>query len=190
MNATPTPGPLSPAALFSRLRWQLFRNTLRQLAGGSAVRPLTILLCSLVVCAFVFIISYGGFLFLQQQKFNLGGSVVSLLFDMLFLALAGLLVFSTGLILYSSLFGSAETAFLLSCPAPDDQIFAFKYVGALAFSSWAFLLLGGPILIAFGLAYGAPWHFYLFLPLFFVGFILLPGAVGSILCMLVVNFFP
>jgi ABC-2 type transport system permease protein len=30
----------------------------------------------------------------------------------------------------------------------------------------------------------------LFLPLFFIGFILLPGAVGSILCLLVVNFFP
>src|SRR5256885_1243897 len=54
----------------------------------------------------------------------------------------------------------------------------------------AFLLLGGPILIAFGLAYGAPWYFYLLLPLFFLGFILLPGAVGALLCLLIVNCFP
>ena len=49
---------------------------------------------------------------------------------MLFAALAALLVFSTGLILFSSLFNSSETAFLLSSPASADHIYAFKYLGA------------------------------------------------------------
>src|SRR5262249_45819613 len=59
-----------------------------------------------------------------------------------------------------------------------------------AFSSWAFVLLGSPILIAFGLAYTAPWYFYALLPLFFLGFILIPGSLGALFCLLVVNFLP
>ena len=63
---------------------------------------------------------------------------------------------------------------------PDDQVFAYKFQGAVAFSSWGFLLLGSPILIAYGLRIGdgAPWYFYAVLPLFFLGFVLLPGSIG------------
>jgi ABC-2 type transport system permease protein len=58
------------------------------------------------------------------------------------------------------------------------------------FSSWAFVLLGSPILIAYGIIFGAPWYFYALLPLFFLGYVLLPGAVGALACLLVVNFLP
>src|SRR5207302_285060 len=75
-------------------------------------------------------------------------------------------------------------------PVCADQVFAFKYHGAIAFSSWAFVLLGSPILIAFGLAYAAPWYFYALLPLYFLGFILIPGSLGGLFCLLVVNCIP
>ena len=184
-----SPGPAAPGRMFLRLRWRMLRNALRQFSESS-VRPATILMCSLVVWAFVFGVSYGGFEFLNEQNIPLEGRVVALLFDVLFAALAVLLVFSTGLILFSSLFNSAETAFLLSSPAAADQIYAFKYQGALAFSSWAFLLLGSPILIAYGLAFGAPWYFYALLPIFFAGFVLIPGSLGALLCLLVVTLLP
>src|SRR5262249_26485603 len=174
MSDTFRPGPGAPGLVFARLRWQMLRNATRIMLGQS-LRPMTILLCSLVVWAFVFLVSYLGFRFLQLQGFPLAGSVVSLLFDVLFAALAALLVFSSGLILYSSLFNSSETAFLLSLPVSADQVFAFKFQGAVAFSSWAFVLLGSPILIAFGIAYKAPWYFYGLLPLYFIGFVLIPG---------------
>jgi ABC-2 type transport system permease protein len=89
------------------------------------------------------------------------------------------------------LFSSEETSFLLSTPAPADQVFAFKYQGAVAFSSWAFVLLGSPILIAYGLILDqTPWYFYLVLPLFFLGFVLIPGSIGALLCLLIVNYVP
>jgi ABC-2 type transport system permease protein len=189
MSTTILPGPVSPGLVFARLRWQTLRNASRVVLGQS-IRPLTILLCSLVVWVFVFVVSYVGFRFLQQQGFPLAGGMVGLLFELLFASLAGLLIFSSGLILYSSLFNSAETAFLLSLPVSADQVFAFKYHGAIAFSSWAFVLLGSPILIAFGLVYAAPWYFYVLLPLFFFGFILIPGSLGALFCLLVVNWIP
>src|SRR5262245_20349345 len=180
----------SAAVLFLRLRWALVRNSWRALVGRSKVRPITVLVCSLVIALFVFFVSWEGFRFLSQQGLELGGGIVGMLFDLMFLALAGLLVFSSGLILYSSLFNSQEAGFLLSSPATADQIFAFKFQGALAFSSWAFLLLGGPVLVAYGIVYRATPMFYGVLPLFFLGFILIPGSLGAIVCLLVVNFLP
>ena len=175
--------------LFQRLRWRLLRNATRQLLGQT-VRPLTILWACIIVWSFVFAISFAGFHVLQEYKLPVSGGIVGLLFALLFLTLGGMLVFSTGLILYASLFASAETGYLLSQPVRADQVFAFKFQGALGFSSTAFLLLGSPMLIAYGLVCSAPWFFYLYLPLFFLGYVLLPGSLGALACLLLVNYLP
>jgi ABC-2 type transport system permease protein len=189
--STPTVQPVNQAFLFHKVRWRLLCNSWRVMIGQSAMRPLTILLCSVIVWLFVFSISWGGFLFLQSEvHVPLTGEIVGLLLDLLFLSLAVLLIFSSGLILYGSLFTSPETAFLLSRPVAVDQVFAYKFQGAVAFSSWAFLLLGAPVLIAYGLVGNAPWYFYVLLPLYFLGFVMLPGSLGALAALLIVNFVP
>ncbi len=191
VTSTSSADAVNQALLFHRLRVRLLRNSWRVMIGQSSMRPLTILLCSLIVWAFVFSISWGGFRFLRTEVgVPLTGEIVGILLDLLFLSLAVLLIFSSGLILYGSLFASAETAFLLSKPVAADQVFAYKFQGAVAFSSWAFLLLGAPILLAYGLACDAPWYFYVLLPLFFLGFVLLPGSLGGLAALLIVNYVP
>lgn len=176
--------------LFHRLRWQMFRNAARAVLGQSMVRPITIVLCSLVVWVFVFSLSYSGFRFVAEKQVPLGGDIVGIVFDLMFLTLGVMLIFSTGLILHGSLFAQAETAFLLSKPIRADRVFAYKFQGAVAFSSWAFLILGGPVLIAYGLVCAAPLAFYGFLLAFFIGYVLLPGSIGAFCCLLIVNFVP
>jgi ABC-2 type transport system permease protein len=183
--------PRSQQALFQRLRWNLLRNSTRVLFSRGSVRPLSIALACVVIALFVFFVSWAGFRFLRvEMHLPLTGGIVGTLVDLLFLTLGVMLIFSTGLILYGSLFGAPESAFLLSHPLADDQIFAYKFQGAAGFSSWAFLLLGGPVLVAFGVVAAAPWYFYPFLLLFFLGFVLLPASVGALLCLLVVNWVP
>ncbi|MFO0925810.1 MAG: hypothetical protein U0736_02090 [Gemmataceae bacterium] len=177
--------------LFQRLRYLLLRNTWRQLSGTSLVRPVTIVLSCLFVCSFVFVVSFAGFRFLFDViRLPPHGGILEVLVGLLFFSLGLLLIFSGGLILHGSLFNASETAFLLSKPVAADQVFAYKFQGALGFSSWAFLLLGGPILVAYALTADCPWYFYLFLPLFFLGFVLLPGSAGAIFCFLLVNYIP
>jgi ABC-2 type transport system permease protein len=178
------------AALFQRLRWQLIANTLPQMAIHSRVRLVTILLASVLIAGTVFAGTLEGFQLLQLQKIPFSGRIVGALFDFLFLALAVLLVFSGGLILYGSLFTAAETGFLLATPVRADHVFAYKFQTAVAFSSWAFLLLGIPILVSYGLVFSVPWYYYALLPVFFVGFLLVPGSVGAIACFLIVNITP
>jgi ABC-2 type transport system permease protein len=184
--------PVNQMRLFARLRRRLLANTLRVLVEQSSLRVVSIALTSLVISAFVFWMSWAGFRFMAQppQRVPAFGSIVGVLFDVMFAALGIMLVFSTGLILYSSLFNAPETAFLLSTPARADQVFGHKYRGALGFSSWGFLLLGTPVLLAYGAVYGVNWLFYALLPIYFIGFVLGPGCLGALVCLLVVNFLP
>jgi ABC-2 type transport system permease protein len=154
------------------------------------VRLVSIALASLIVAGTVGAAGWEGFHLLQSRDIPFAGGIIGILFDFLFLSLFVMLFFSTGIIVYGSLFSSPETAFLLSTPARADHIFAFKFQTAIAFSSWAFLLLGGPILIAYGVVYTRSWHFFAALPVLLMGFILLPGSLGSIACFLIVNFLP
>src|SRR5262245_45749070 len=181
---------ISQPWLFQRLRWSVIRNAGSLIVGNSRARLVVIIVCGLLVAATVFAAGPEGFLFLKQTDIPFSGRIVGTLFDFLFLALGMLLIFSGGLILYSSLFTSAETAFLLSTPARADQVFAYKFQAAIAFSSWAFLMLGLPILIAYGLVSHSPWGYYALLPVFLVGFLLLPGSIGAIACFLIVNITP
>jgi ABC-2 type transport system permease protein len=180
---------MNATALFTWLRWRQLHNTLHNLVHHALIRLLTILLCSLLIWGVVFALSYFGFHELKDVfHIPLEGDLLGVLLVLLFSTLTLMLIFSTAIILYSSLFASPEAAFLLGAPAPADQVFAYKYQGAVAFGSWAFVLFASPILIAYGLLVGdgAPWYFYALLPLYFVGFLLIPGALGALVCMLLV----
>jgi ABC-2 type transport system permease protein len=181
------------ALLFRRLRWRLLRNSARAMMERSLLRLLTILVCSLVIWGLLFGLSWVGFHELRVRwDVMLTGKLMLTVFDFMFLALTIMLTFSTAIILYSSLFSAPESSFLLAAPVPEDRIFTYKYQGAVAFSSWAFVLLASPILIAYGLEVegGAPWYFYALLPLFFLGFVLLPGSLGAASALILVNFVP
>jgi len=189
MNGVDQPA-VSQPWLFQRLRWSVMRNAGSLVVGNSRARLVTIVVCGLLVAATVFAAGLEGFQFLRQTEIPFSGRIIGTLFDFLFLALGMLLIFSGGIILYSSLFTSAETAFLLSTPARADQVFAYKFQAAIAFSSWAFLMLGLPILVAYGLVFRVPLVYYALLPVFLIGFLLLPGSVGAIACFLIVNITP
>lgn len=177
------------AWIFQRLRFRLLRNSGGQ-ARGSRMRLLSITLASLFVAGTVAVISWEGFRLMAARDIPYAGSIIGLLFDFLFLSLFVMLFFSSGIIIYGSLFSSPETAFLLSTPARADHVYAFKFQTAMAFSSWGFLLLGCPILVSYGVVYAVSWHFFVLLPFLMIGFVLLPGSLGSIMCFLIVNFLP
>jgi ABC-2 type transport system permease protein len=168
----------------------MLRNAIGGHLRGSMLRVATIAFCSAVIWVGVYLAAADGFRFFRLHNIVLGGGIAGTLLDAMFVFLGVLLIFSSGIILYSSLFSSAESNFLLSLPARADQVFAYKYQGAIAFSSWGFILLGSPVLVAYGVSAGAVWYFYLLLLLFFVGFVLLPGSAGALCCLLVVNLLP
>lgn len=178
------------AAVFRRLRVRLLRNGLRTAWQQGRVRLVTMILTSLLVAGFTFAVARYLFHQLALANVPFKGAIVEALFDLMFFTLGGMLVFSTGLILYASLFTSPEARFLLCTPARADRIFATKFQAAVAFSSWGFVVLGVPIFLAFGLVSGVPWYFYALLPAFLLGYVLLPGSASAAACLLFVRYLP
>lgn len=176
--------------LFRRLRLQLFRNSLRIALQSGRARLFTMIGTSAAVAAFTFGVSVYLFNELAVNKIPFKGAIVEALFDLLFFTLGTMLIFSTGIILYASLFTSPEARFLLSSPARADHIFAMKFQAAVAFSSWGFVILGVPTFVGYGLVSGVPWYFYALLPLFLLGYVLLPGSVSAAGCLLFVRYMP
>ncbi len=184
------PVAIRQATVFGALRRRLLTNTLQQSLHSSRLRVILIVVCCALIWGAIYGLSAEAFSYLNRINVPLTGGIIGAVFDLMFLALTVLLLFSCGIILYSSLFSAAETSFLLSTPARADQVFAHKFRGAVMFSSWAFLLLSSPMLVAYGIAYGVPWYYYGLLFLYFVGFVLLPGSLGALFCLLIVNFLP
>ena len=196
MTANPAPIPprlSTPAQVgsaFRTLRWRLATNGLRHLLTGSRLRLAMIAICSTIFWSGLFFLFFGGFQFLKSFIPNLSGEFVEYIFSMFFLSLLVMLVFSAAIILYTGLFQSREAAYLLTTPASPDQIFAYKFFEAIAYSSWAFLLLGSPLMVSFGIVEDASWKFYAIFPVFFLAFVLIPGSLGAIGAILVASFLP
>jgi ABC-2 type transport system permease protein len=182
--------PHQVGSAFRMLRWRLIANGFRLLVTGSALRLGMIAICSAIFWSGLFFLFFGGFQFLKSFIHNLSGEFVEFIFSMFFLSLLIMLIFSAGIILYTGLYQSREAAYLLTTPASPDQIFAYKFFEAIAYSSWAFLLLGSPMMVSFGIVEDATWTFYAIFPVFFLAFVLIPGSLGAIAALLVAAFLP
>jgi ABC-2 type transport system permease protein len=173
----------------SRLFWRLRRKLLLR-ALGDKLRHSRLRVSLVVVLSIAFWIGL-YWLFVEGFRFLAGvPEIIQPLFNTFFASLFLMLIFSSGLILYSSLFRSPETMYLLTQPVRPERVFAHKYHEAVWFSSWGFALMGSPMLVAYGVVAGSPWYYYAFLLPFIVAFVFLPAALGAAACLLVVGWLP
>lgn len=126
-----------------------------------------------------------GFRFLKSAipYPDLHDKTVEAVFGTFFVTLTVMLIFSTGVILYSSLFRGRDIPLLFTLPARAERVFLHKFQEAVLMSSWAFLLLGSPMLLAYGQIVSAPWYYYAVLVPFLLAFVYIPAAIGAIFCL-------
>jgi ABC-2 type transport system permease protein len=165
--------------VFSRLRATIAWETLRSMLAGARLRLALVVLLSLVFWGSLYGLFIEGFSFLD----SIHAEVISLLFNAFFSSLLVMLVFSTGILLYGNMYCSPEARLLLTLPVRAEAIFSHKFHEAMWFSSWGFVLLGSPMLVAYGVVRGAPWTYYLLLLPFMLSFVVIPATLGGILCM-------
>ncbi len=183
MEDTPHPAarPLSTLRMFRLLLWAQWRSFLARWRSGWRKSPtMIVVLASFVVgyCAIGYWLFFEGLNFLY--RFPLVGSLLSqrliyLVFGFFFI----MLVFSNLIIGYSTLFKSRETTWLLSLPLPPQNIYRWKFLEALAVSSWALLFLSAPLMLAYGRVHEAPPIFFLEIAMVFIPFVMIPALIGS-----------
>jgi ABC-2 type transport system permease protein len=180
--------PWKEGKAFARLRRCVLRTLVVQTLRGSWLQVTIMLILSSVLWLALFALSADGFTFLKNTiPADLLVDVIEVIFGVFFVTLMIMLTVSSAILLFGNLFRSPDVAFLLTLPVRPERVFLLKYQDALLLSSWAFLLLGSPMLLSYGLVVHAPWYYYLVMPFLLVAFIHIPASFGSILCMLLVH---
>lgn len=186
----PTPG--SESRAFWLLRVRRLNTMTAHALSSMRVQLVSILFASVVMWLGLYILFQQGFQFIHTGLIHVGmrTQFVHAIFNVFFLALTVMLMFSSAIIMYGNLFKTEEVKFLLTTPARPERIVIHKFHEAVFFSCWGFVLLGSPMLIAYGDTALSPWYYYLLLIPFMLAFVLIPAAIGSIGCLAVVRLLP
>lgn len=126
----------------------------------------------------------------DQQPF--GVPMMNRLIGMVFLAFFSMLTFSNLIIMLTTTYISREVEFYMAQPVAHRRLFFCKLFESTIYSSWAFLVLSLPFILALGRTAEppAPLSFYPMAMLSYLPFVLLPSALGSIAVLLVTAFVP
>lgn len=180
------------AQAFRRLRGRIFATLCREMLTKRRLWLTALVALSLVFWAGLYVLFSQGFFLLETAlpQPATRAMVVQVVYNLFFLTLSGMLLVSSAIILYGGLYRSEEVDFLLTIPVRPERILLYKLQEAIFFSCWGFVLLGSPMLIAYGAANGSPWYYYVLLPPFMAGFVLIPTSLGAAACLTVVYFLP
>ncbi|MFH1746864.1 MAG: hypothetical protein ABIG44_07435 [Planctomycetota bacterium] len=167
------------ALILARCRTRQLRNALDQQITQTPVRTFTIVVLMVLIWAALYFLL--EMVFYQVGRWELIAVVANKhIFVHFFLVLAIMLAFSNAILAFGSLFGREEAAHLLVMPVHPRQVLCVKWLEGMLLSSWSFMLLGVPLMLAVARNTTVQWYYY---PLFighFLGFVLIPATLGLI----------
>ncbi len=180
---------ISTPRLLRLLLWVEWRSFLARLRGVRKDSPLLLFVLGGFVIGYLvlgYVLFHAGLNYLYN--FALVGALLSqrilfLIFGFFFV----MLVFSNLVIGYSTLFKNRETQWLLTLPVPHLNVYRWKFMEALAVSSWALIFLSAPMMAAFGTVHAVPPGFYFRVAVVYLPFVVLPALCGSWIILLLVR---
>jgi ABC-2 type transport system permease protein len=183
---------MSDLALLLATKGRELRNRARQFHRHSRLKLAVILVFGTGVWVGLHRLFTRGFYFLRLHS---GGPdfaqfLMQNMLALFFFALLVMLVFSNGIILFGGLYRSRETAFLVARPVRPVSLVLYRLLESVGFSSWAFLFLVTPLLVAYAGDQRLGPVFYLQALAFLVVFLFIPAGAGALVTMGLAAFFP
>lgn len=117
-------------------------------------------------------------------------SFIVRLLNLLFILFLGMVLFSNIITALSTFFLSGDLPLLISSPLSFGPLFVQRFFTTYFHSSWMILLFGLPVFFAYGVALNARMAYYPLVLIVLVPFFLLPAALGTIVTLLLMRYFP
>jgi ABC-2 type transport system permease protein len=142
----------------------------------------------------VFFISFGFWFFdyvfsYLRELGDVGVLLIGRVMSLAFFAVFVLLFMSNLLTGISTIFKSRETAHLTTVPIKPEEIFAIKSLDSYLYSTWAFAVLGLPMIVAYGKAAGFElWYYLPVIVLIFIPFTMIPSALSTLILLIYFRF--
>ena len=174
---------MNPALALIRMRVASLRNGAQNVGKDSIAKVFVVLFGLGNVIGIGYWVSAVSFRFIESFP-AFGASLNAKIVALLFFALFVLVVLSTVIVTYSTVFLARETDYLFQHPIPPRTIFFLKLAEAIAFSSWATLFLCMPVLVAFGVLRKAGPLYYLQCAGILSAFLMFAGFTGATISLL------
>jgi ABC-2 type transport system permease protein len=153
------------------------------------LRTIGVLVFSLAVCAALYIFGVRVVTYFHSQ--NELGIILSLkIFQMAWITMFAMLIFSCMVSAVSTLFLSQDNEIIFAAPVATPDIFFMRYLTTSIYTSWMMIVFSIPIFAAYGTVFAAG---ILYWPLMFVTIIATAGIATSFgmgLTVVLVNLFP
>ncbi|MCB9762167.1 MAG: hypothetical protein H6739_20375 [Alphaproteobacteria bacterium] len=173
---------LRPRALGLRNRWTMAEP------GERAVYAFFLALGALFWIGLFAGMVYGLGTFHQVEVF--GPLITRKLMELLLLSLFAMLIFSNVVTGLSSFYLSEDLELILSLPISPPVFFYTRLIETLAQSSWAMLMFGVPVFLAYGIVNDAGWAYYVALTVVIPAYLAIPAAAGAAIASILVTAFP
>ena len=159
------------------MRLATLRNALRGIKRDAMAKTFVVIFGLGNVVGLGLWVSYVSFEFIES--YPVGAALNSKLIGVLFFSLLILVILSTVIVAYTTLFLAKETFFFFQHPLHPRATFSVKATEAILFSSWATLFLCYPVLVSFGLLRDASWIYYVEALGILISFLLFAGLTGT-----------
>jgi ABC-2 type transport system permease protein len=152
------------------------------------MRPVVMSILAFLFWAVIFALFYKVLVYFKSIEI-LGEILLAKLMAVVFLTFFMMLIISNIITSLSTYFLSEDNKLILSLPVSTEEVYLSKYLLTLGHSSWMVLLFGVPVFMAYGTVYDAPISYYLWLAVILLTFLLIPGGIGVMTSITLVNLF-
>jgi ABC-2 type transport system permease protein len=140
-----------------------------------------------IIAIVVMLIFFAGGLYFFWYLFHylslireIGLMLMDKVISLAFLAIFAMLIISNVVTAISTLYRSAETTFYLAMPVSHLEVFTVRFFDNLLYSTWGVMILGIPIIMAYGLVRGFVWWQFIFSLIgVLIPFTIIPGCIGA-----------
>ena len=166
-----------------------FKNWMTRGSAGDRMKAFAFALLGLL---FLSGVHWGFFRFLTViRNVELVGDLLLMkILAMAFMTSFLMIIFSSTITSFSTLFFSRDLSMLVHTPLPYRTLFAFKSLETMVFSSWMMVLALLPFLVAYGQVTGQGAAFYALLSALIVPFVWIASAVGIAFSLFLMLLFP
>jgi ABC-2 type transport system permease protein len=154
-----------------------------------SLRSLAVLGFGLALCVALYVVSLRTITYFHSQS-ELGIILSLKIFQMAWMIMFAMLIFSSMVSAVSALYLSADNEILCSAPTRDESLFTMRFLTSFLYTSWMMVVFSLPVFGAYGTLFASNWLYYPLLLIGVLGTALIAHGTGLALTILLVRLFP
>lgn len=143
----------------------------------------------LLFWSFIFGVLYRLLVYFRGVQ-EIGPLLAGKLLGLILVGFFSILLLSNIITALSSFFLAKDLDMLVAGPVDWLKLYGAKLLETILHSSWMVALMSVPMFTAYGVVYDGGWAFPLIVLAVFIPFLIIPGVIGSVITLVLVNVFP